>query len=212
MGLVERIRAGVSATHERIERVPFSQALIAGRLGRDDYVEALSQLYHVHEALERELGAHPELEAVYRPESMARAGVLRGDLAALGAGGPHPCGGPAARLAGRFAEWSAAAPWSLLGALYIYEGSRMGSMMLHKPLARALGVESAPGRGLDYHLDGLAGRPAAWKRFRADLESLTLSPEDGDRLVAAAVETMDRTFDLYASLPVGRAEPEPAAP
>jgi heme oxygenase len=209
MGIVERIRAAVAELHDRIERLPFSAAVMTGRLNRDEYARLLGQLLHAHAALEAELDARPELACVYRRETMARADALRGDLAALGYGGRdtplHAVAAPmpqARALAESFGRLARAEPWSLLGALYIFEGSRMGSMILYKALSRTLGVPAEPGRGLDYHMDGLPDRPKTWKKFREDLEAVPAGEPARDAIVTAAAETMGHVYRLYEALPV----------
>lgn len=83
----------------------------------------------------------------------------------------------------------------------------MGSMVLARTLAPALGVDRRPGAGLDYHLDGIATRPREWQRFRAALAALPLGPARQAAVEAAAVATMSGLLGLYADLPAG----EPAA-
>ncbi|MBX7103185.1 MAG: biliverdin-producing heme oxygenase [Gemmataceae bacterium] len=199
MDIATRLRVAMGATHSAIEQLPVSKALVAGTVGRDEYRALLSQLLLVHEALEDELSACPDAAGFLTPDMM-RADALRGDLVALGAESVDPPFGETLRLAELMHAWAAVTPWKLIGALYIFEGSRMGSMFLVKPVARALGVPVQPGYGVDYHLDGLATRPQTWARFKVGLAQLPFTAEQWDEVVSAAEETMNALFDLYAAM------------
>ncbi|MBL8800191.1 MAG: biliverdin-producing heme oxygenase [Planctomycetia bacterium] len=199
MDLPLRLREATAELHGRIERLPAAEAMAAGRITRADYLALLGQLTLLHATLERELELHDALRVLYQ-SGMARLPVLHTDLAVLG-------GAPAARpwpatlaLVRELQEWSAQRPWALLGSLYILEGSRMGSMVLVKPLSAALGVPPRPGQGLDYHLQGMADRPRAWQQFKAVLAALPLTDDQAEQVLAAAVRTMSGLHALYAAL------------
>lgn len=199
-----RLRAAVRPAHDRIERLPFPAAIMAGRLTRADYAAAMTELAAVHRSLEDELSRRGELACVYEAGSMARSDVIRRDLAVLG----FPIlteSGAAGPLVARFRKWSAGSaesPWPLLGPLYVLEGSRMGSMVIARPLAASMGVAPKAGCGLDYHLDGAVRRPAAWAAFGESMRRAPLTPARADAIVTAAAEAMDGLCDLYASFRV----------
>jgi heme oxygenase len=210
MTLPDQIRSALAADHAAVEATPFARAMVSGRIAPADYAAGLAGLYHLHAALEGGLGEAagrcPEVAAVYDPDRMARSPLAARDLAALGAPPAGEPGPAVARLARRFADWAAGAPWALLGPLYVLEGSRMGSMVLVRSLAPALGVDRRPGAGLDYHLDGIATRPQDWQVFRAALAGLPLTPAQRADVLAAAVATMGGLLELYAALPVAAPE------
>ena len=205
--LADRIRAAIGPAHAAIEETDYARGMVAGTIGRPAYAAGLWQLAHLHAALEDALAdarpASPAVQAVYDPDAMARAGVAEQDLLALGQPEPDPVAAPVAELAGRFADWATTRPAALVGALYVLEGSRMGSMVLARSLPRALGVPSLPGGGLDYHLDELASRPTDWRQFRATVAGLALCDADQDAAVAAATATMDALVEVYAAVPAG---------
>ncbi|MBY0522992.1 MAG: biliverdin-producing heme oxygenase [Gemmataceae bacterium] len=201
MDLTLRLREATADLHRRIEQLPVAQAMIEGRIRREDYVRLLGQLHHVHSALESELTANKALHGVFRP-SMVRLGAIRGDLSVLGAPLPPSPSAETAALICDVRDLSARAPWALLGCLYVVEGSRMGSMHLVKPLSRALGVTREPGCGLDYHLEGMTGRPLAWMKFKAALLAAPLDPLRETQIIDAAVRTMTGLHEIYEA--VGR--------
>jgi heme oxygenase len=96
--------------------------------------------------------------------------------------------------------WAHTSPPALIGVYYVLEGSRMGSMVLAKPLSQSLAVPLKPGCGLDYHIEGLQQRPQQWQAFKERLDSLPLALANKDAIFAAAAATMEGLFDLYAAL------------
>lgn len=208
--LSDRIRAAIAPAHDTVERTPFAVAMASGRIDRDAYAAGLRPLLALHEGLEAALAAAhgtPEVAAVYDPRRMTRAPLLAADLAALG-DVPAPPAADAAvdRLTAEFPEWAAVRPWALVGALYVTEGSRMGSMLLARSLAAAFGVRPEPGVGLDYHVAGIATRPADWQRFKAAVNALPLTPARAADVLGAAAVTMDGLVAMYAALPAGIVE------
>lgn len=208
MTLPDRIRQLLGPTHAAIEQTGFARAMIGGTIDRPAYCGGLAQLSVLHAALEDALAGWADVAPLYRPADMARADAIGHDLAVLGgfAGDPVEA---TQRLCSSFREWAADAPWKLAGALYVLEGSRMGSMALVRPLSKALAAEVRPGTGLDYHLAGIATRPQAWQQFRQTLAGLPLTDREQADVCAGATATMDGLFALYAGLPVGT--PEAAA-
>ena len=212
MTLPDDIRQTVAPAHDAVEQTGFARAMVSGRITRDEYVVGLNELAHLHAALEANIEAVrpdcPELAGLYDPATTARTPLLDRDLSAFGSARTATAGSVVARLADRFAVWQRESPWALLGPLYITEGSRMGSMFLAKSLAKAFGLVPTDGVGLDYHVHGMATRPADWKRFRATLADLSMGEGKHADVVRAADETMDAIVAMYAGLPV--AMPEPA--
>lgn len=212
MTLADRLRAALAPAHDVVERTPFAVAMAGGRLSRAEYATGLGPLARLHAALEAALSPNrdsPVVAAVYDPARMARSPLLAADLAVLG----EPAAVPAAdavidELARRLGEWGRATPWALVGPLYVVEGSRMGSMLLARSLSAGFGVKPEPGVGLDYHVAGMATRPADWQRFKAAVNALPLTPAEADDVVAAATATMDALVAMYAALPAP--DPVPA--
>lgn len=203
----DRIRQALAPAHAQVELTPFAQALAGARVGRPEYVAGLRQMAYLHEALEAALAAaaprHAGVAALYDPAKMDRSASIARDLAALGEESVDAPAAPAARVAEAVAGWAAAKPWALLGALYVVEGSRMGSMVLARSVGKALGRDPRqPGTGLDYHADGLATRPQDWRQFRQALADLPLTESEAEDVCAAAAVTMDGMVELYAALPV----------
>jgi heme oxygenase len=197
MTLAVRLQAAIRDLHTRIEELPLARAMAEGTIEREVYGRLLSQMRFAHRALEAVLPGQPALEAVYHP-SMARATDLLTDLAALGLLGAAQRVLPQTRA---FAE-EVAGPWSrcpasLVGCLYVLEGSRMGSMVLAPRLAKAFGVPMLLGHGLDYHIRDLERRPSLWRQFKMALEALPFAESQADTILQAAERTMSYLFAIY---------------
>jgi len=208
MELALRLKESIQSNHTAIENLALSKAMIGGTVDRDSYTMLLSQLRHIHEVLEADLASHGELASVYKP-SMNRTAVLDRDLAAL-----NPVAVPpempieiTGLTIGTIARWNANAIWSLIGCLYVFEGSRMGSMALARPIAKALGLAAEPGQGIDYHLDGIRERGRNWQQFRADLHAAGLTPEQEADVLTGADVTMQMLCGLYAEISARMSEP-----
>ena len=201
--LAARLRSAIAAVHDAIERTPFAVGMVKGSLSKADYCAGLRPLAGLHDILEAALKLgqrhHPAVLAAYQPETMDRAAVARADLAALGDATPIDHAHPVlAHLRSEATRWAHESPAGLLGALYVLEGSRMGSMILVKSLSRAWGVPAEAGHGVDYHLDPTGGRPQHWGRFRAQLAALQLAESEVQSAEAGAVLVMESLRGLYA--------------
>jgi len=196
MAITHRIRAALQDTHIRLEGTPRAVELIRGSISRAAYVRLLKQLLPLHVAFERAAALNPCLPGLFLPGVMCREAALRRDLDALfGENESEDSIDWAQGLIPHLAEWKDT--WALAGPLYVLEGSRMGSMMIAGALARALDVPMQSGVGLDYHLEGSAERPHAWRRFKVALDAVAPAGEAGDQIVEAAVVTMDAMLHLY---------------
>jgi len=202
MSFVENLKESIAASHTDIEKTPFAIGMVSGRIDRKAYCIGLSQLGFLHQSLESLLSTNSDFSRVYSPSDMNRADIVDLDLANLGYEEtplPHEA---TTRISDQLEEWAERSPWSLIGTLYVLEGSRMGSMYLARSLSKGFGLELRPGVGLDYHVDGMATRPMVWKRFKESLSSLDLSHEQEQDVLRGAVETMSMLCELYASLPM----------
>ena len=198
--LPDLIRAAIAPAHTAVEQTPFARAMITGTITRADYVVGLAQLGILHRELEAATEAAVGLPAALIPPP--RTPAIERDLLALGGDASDAAHPAIADIAQRFHDWAAESPTALLGAIYVLEGSRMGSMVLARSLTRALHVQPQPNRGLDYHIDGIATRPTDWKAFRNRLAEADFSAESQEQIVAAAVEVMDALTTLYSAVPV----------
>jgi heme oxygenase len=198
MTLPDKLRQAIGQLHTSIEATPLATAMIGGTITREQYGFWLTQMFHLHSAVEDLLAASVGLAAIYDPRTMTRSDALRRDAAALDLDLSDPPCAAVETLICALSQTTSVPPWNLVGVLYVLEGSRMGSLALARPVARALGVDPRPGAGLDYHVEGAADRPRTWQAFRAKLAALPLSTGDEADVIAAAVVTMRQLAEVYS--------------
>lgn len=192
--LIDRIHAALRAPRAMLARTPFASAKQIEAITRDDYTATLAQLGQIHAALEADLTATGM--PLYQP-GMARAMLIACDLAALGYEDEIEPSEATARLIDRFADWAATEPTKLLGALFVLEGTRTGSIAFVRALCKVLDVSLRSDVGIDYHLDGLAGRTYEWSRFKVQLASLELTEPQREGICEAAAETMAILAEVF---------------
>jgi heme oxygenase len=186
-GVMELLKESTSELHKEAEAHPFQQAMIRGRLTYESYAGYLSQMLAVHGALESALrrnSALPAVQAVVRPHHF-REHLLLEDLAGFRVE-PEPAL-PATQV---FIESMllriSGEPVSILGFLYVLEGSTNGSKFIARSVQRALGLEGNRGtKYLNPHADRQTER---WAGFKAEMARLEWNDADRGSLVCAATE------------------------
>jgi heme oxygenase len=160
------LRDATDLIHRRLHGLPELAALAEGRLGREDYAGLLRRLLGFHLAAEAALAAAPSL-ALFGIDLAARrrSGLLRMDLAALGA---------AARPEGRFDLPSLGSAAAALGCLYVTEGSTLGGRELARALDPLLGPDAVEGRR--FLLGYGAAHGAMWRACCAAIERCDAVP------------------------------------
>lgn len=200
-GLTSQLRQAIAAEHDAIERTAFSVDLMQGRLSRPRYGVNLAQMYHIHGTLEAIADANPSLQH-YFTSPMRRADVIERDLSALGSSvEQYPVMGETSELVHDLRNQAAADPLAMLGAIYVLEGSRMGSLVLFKPLAVSLHVRPEPNQGLDYHIDGARETPLRLKQWKALVDAAAFSESTVSAIEACAVGLMQGLLAMYAKIP-----------
>jgi heme oxygenase len=182
-----RLRAATATTHERMHAHPGFEAAAAGTIELSDYRRLLVRLYGFHRPFEDIVRSAAD---VYRIDldmnARARSPMLLADLQTIGfdpSAATLPLWPPSLRLVSK---------GSLLGALYVLEGSALGGVQI----ARAL--KDRVGNGLGKALLFFVGRGdrqgAMWREFVEELESLRDDDEEAMRAEDAAIMTF-RAFE-----------------
>jgi len=188
--IMARLKEATADQHRHAETRPLQKSMASGDLARPVFVDYLGQLWLVHHALETALdgaaGRSAAVAAVYRPEHR-HAPELIADLTHHGAiiDGITPVSATR-RLLDAIERRSLDAPSTLLGLLYVLEGSMNGNRFIVRALAKSHGPE-----GLRY-FDPYGDRQRdVWAQFKTDMDALTLSDDEHDGVVAAAGEMFD---------------------
>jgi heme oxygenase len=204
---MDRLRHETRAQHRATEAIAFSTAILDGTLPRAAYAGQLMAYLPIHRALERavERSRHPAVGSVWRAR-MRRTPLLEADLAVLGVTGDED--GAARGHAQAMVDWieslAASDPISLLGVVYVLEGSSLGGAILRGHLAAAYGLTDA---GLRYYAPYGSHPKPHWVDFGKRMNLAVADAADADRVVAAAAQTFTRIGHLLEAL----FEPEPAA-
>lgn len=201
-GLMARLKAETRMAHDAAEAMAYMKELMAGELPLETYGKAVNQLGIVRAGLEEALDTCGGAAAatVYQPYH-AQSPLYQHDSKHWGAAGEAAL--PATRkFLQKIAGWCTAEPAALLGALYVLEGSNMGSTIIRKRLLEVheLPAESAGFSALNPHDRELMNR---WRRFAADMDSLPLSPEQKAAVIQAARDTFDAIAAIHGEVYLG---------
>lgn len=204
-GVMTRLREETMDLHKETEHGDFQQNLLSGRLSTDAYADLLQQLLFVHRSLESTLrarmGSDPILSGVVHEEQFVEDRILE-DLEHYGRSAASPetsAALPSAQaMTAMFAQLAAERPASLLGAHYVFEGSKNGGRFIARAMRGAYGL-TGPG-GLRYLEPYGEEQPHRWKAFKAAMEALPLNAADQDAIVEAAKETFRGIMELHREL------------
>jgi heme oxygenase len=186
-----RLRAATATTHERMHAHPGFEAAAAGTIELSDYRRLLVRLYGFHRPFEDIVRSAAD---VYRIDldmnARARSPMLLADLQTIGfdpSAATLPLWPPSLRLVSK---------GSLLGALYVLEGSALGGVQIARALKDRVG--NALGKALLFFVGRGDRQGAMWREFVEELESLRDEDEEAMRAEDAAIMTFKAFEDWMA--------------
>jgi heme oxygenase len=171
-----RLREATDAAHQRLHGHEGFAAAAKGDISRPDYVDLLARLYGFHRPFERAARA----AAAFDLAGAGRADMIVADLAALDAGvdGLPMCAD----------GMIAADEPSLLGALYVVEGSTLGGVLIARALERRFAENQRR-----FFLGYSERQGAMWLALVARLDTLA----GDDAAVDAAIASAQATFARF---------------
>ncbi len=201
MSIMNEVREAISASHNAIEKTPFSIAMMDGSLSKANYARGLGQLFLIHRALETCAPNSPLVRPFFSSE-MIRCPAIERDLQALAATADdlRPMA-ETAKIILAIDAWADQKPLCLLGCIYILEGSRMGSLVIARPLSKTLGLAQGTIAGIEYHVEGAASTPYRVKQLKAQIDAFPFNASAQADIKDGAVQFMDMLYQLYCSLP-----------
>jgi len=206
MSLMTLVRNAISESHNEIEETAFSVAMMDGSMGKEDYARGLSQLRQIHFSLECAIRDSTIASPFFRGE-MVRTATIDRDLHSLGLSRYSFTLLPqTTTIIDQITRWGITEQAALLGCLYVLEGSRMGSLVIAKPLAKTLGLAAGSVAGIEYHTEGGAQTPMRVRQLKEQLDQAQFDDATKDALKNGAVVFMRLLNALYAVLPVGSTE------
>jgi len=184
------LRAATSTAHRRLDRHPLLAPLVAPTLTLQQYVRALQALLYVHEPLQAALRSELAHYAIDYP-LLDRVAPLRADLARLKVSSVGTASAPIS-----LPPTSSVA--TLIGRLYVVEGSRLGGRSIARCLQQRLGLTAANGaaffnEGGEVRID--RDWPAFWRLAEghaADVEAVIAGALATFTLVADALDACER--------------------
>lgn len=158
---MNRLRTATREVHDQLETLPYFQALDRGELPMESYVGHLRTMAVLHGVLEHEVPnvRNDRLNAVWT-ENMRRFPRIQVDLgffasrAVLDIAVAHQA---ACALANHILRRSVEQPVSLLGYLYVLEGSIGGAKVLAPRFRKAFGLDEHHGLAYLTWDHGVAG-------------------------------------------------------
>ena len=201
-GIMARLKAGTAAQHAVAESKPLEAALIEGSIGRAQYQKYLAQRWLIHRALEKAtdqaLKNDARLSSLNLP-FLYQTKNLESDLARLQANLDSLLPLPGATSLTE--KIQKAAPATLMGIFYVFEGSKNGARFIAKALAKAWGLPDTTGfRYLDPHGEE---QRSLWMKFRSAMDAIAWTPEEQVQMVAAAQATFDAISSLDDAIHAG---------
>lgn len=196
------LREETTNAHREAEHSSFMNQLLAGDLGADAVIALQQQMLHVYTTLERAvelLSDDPRVAAIGDPE-LRRAQRLRSDLAALGAEvdvAPSTATLRYILTVDKAANEADAA--SIIAHHYVrYLGDLAGGQVIARKMQQLYGV---PRDALTFYDFSHLGAIKPYRdRYREALDSLDLSDEEHERMLAAAAEAFRLNIAVFASL------------
>ncbi len=202
MAIMKKLKTETTTDHKRLESYPYFKALEEHKLPLECYVNQLKGLAVIHGVLEGALAeASCEPVASVWNDSLRKLPFLVKDLEFFK---PRidPDYMPAIEAALAMTEKirlrSIENPVTLLGYLYVFEGSTLGNHM-HQPDITAT-----------FHLEGLTGCryyasyeeqvPDKWRQFRETMAAALQDADLHDPVIAAAHEAFSGLEKLYSVL------------
>jgi heme oxygenase len=200
--VMDRLRSETRPHHDRAEQSGFGTLVMDGGLTMPHYVAHLAAWRRILAHLEQALRCSDDevVQAVWN-EGLAKAPILDRDLDALSPGGVvwrDSTGAAVAAFTDLIDRLADEEPRSLLGVLYVLEGSTMGGSVMKPRIAGQLDLDGD--HGLTYY--GVYGKNVGpnFKIFRASMADAANGTGAEDRIVDAAKATFDGVSDILRTI------------
>ncbi|MBF0239405.1 MAG: biliverdin-producing heme oxygenase [SAR324 cluster bacterium] len=200
--LMDQLKNETRSSHERIEQFPYFKALAEGNLELDSYIAHLRALAVIHGVLEDEVMKtnDPVLGSVWS-EKLSKFQWLTQDLRDL----DHEyfpdipvVVDASVELTRKIRLRRLSDPMSLLGYIYVLEGSTLGGAILKKQLSKTFAFQND--QGMSYFAQYGNDKLKHWNLFKQQMNSLQLQEEEHARILKAANELFEGLMPIFAGL------------
>lgn len=178
--LLQALRRETESLHRSLEKSDRLRSLLSPELTRNEYGEILIRFHALYEILESDVLDRREWqEAGFDFVPRLKLPLLRRDLDFLGMNEDARCGLPDRNVSFRCGDFP-----SLLGTLYVTEGSTLGGQIIARHLTQNLDIGPASGASFFHGYGSDTGR--RWREFCALLGTYSKRISDPQRVVGAA--------------------------
>jgi heme oxygenase len=200
--LMDDLKAATLPAHGRLQTAPFFQALAACQLPLESYVGQLRALSVLHGVLEQALASCPDerVASVWNPD-MRRLPRLLQDLRYFeprAVADLKEATEAALTTAERLRLMSVEHPLTLLGCLYVLEGSTLGAVVLQPLYARAFLLTGQ--EGLSYLHSEVPAVYSRWAQYQQCMNALRLDGEEREQLTQAATDFFGQLQAVFQAL------------
>ena len=200
--IMTRLRQATKDTHQQLESLPYFKMLTDHRLPLECYVNQLSALAVIHGVLENEIASCDDerLSAVWE-DGLRKLPLLEQDLAFFEPRVIPDAASPieaALAMTQRIRLRRIENPNTLLGVLYVLEGSTLGNCM-HRPDISATFHLRGPD-GCRYYASYGEDVRSHWERFSEAMNTALSDPSLHEEVIEAAHEAFGGLDALYSAL------------
>ena len=200
--LMEELRAATFLAHSKLQTAPFFQALAACQLPLESYVGQLRALAALHGVLEQALESSPEerVASVWNPD-MRKLPRLQQDMRYFeprSVADLKEAVDVALKTVDRLRLRSVEEPLTLLGCLYVLEGSTIGALVLRPLYARAFMLEGEDGLAALHSYGSAVHRH--WAQYQERMNALRLSAEEREQTIQVANEFFAQLEAIFQAL------------
>jgi heme oxygenase len=202
MPIMARLKKETKAAHKFLESLPYFKTLMDHRLPLECYVAQLRALAIIHGVMESEIAVSNDdrVSAVWN-DGLKKLSLLEKDLEFFKprTSSDFPIVVEAAMMmTGKIRMRRIENPVTLLGYLYVFEGSTLGNSMHRPDISTTFHLQDLVGcRYYSSYQDQLLDN---WKRFTEKMNRAMDDPSIHNAVINAAFEAFDGLGILYQSL------------
>ena len=203
IGIMDRLRTETRPHHDKAEQNGFGVMVMEGGLQMAHYVEHIAAWQMILGSLESALRrCEDEVVSSTWHEGLAKETILGQDLARLAPGGctlSEETLGAVEQFTQYVDQLAKEAPRSLLGVLYVLEGSTMGGSVMKSRIASQLDL-TVDEPGLLYY--GCYGNKVGvrFKEFRVRMGGAVDGSGSEEQILVAAGRTFDLVGDILRAI------------
>ena len=200
--IMEQLKANTQKYHSELETLPYFQALIEQSLPLEKYVNQLRALSVLHGVFEQEIATveNEDVNAIWQ-DDLAKLPLIEQDLSFFAPRimpGESDAINIAMRMVGKIRLLKLESPFSLLGYLYVFEGSTLGNKIHLPDIIETFNLNGE--QGCSYYASYRERVEMKWSEFSSRMNQVLASDEKRTMVVEAAIEAFEGLKELYVAL------------